>query len=71
MEQDCQQEKRHARAVARLPLWEERVTLPNEPLSQAPVRGYSQDSQFAFPFLIFNLLEDATKLGFESIVYWE
>jgi hypothetical protein len=70
MERDRQQQKRTTRAVPRLPLREERVPLPDEPLSQAPSGGY-QDSESAFPFLIYNLLEDATKLGFESIVSWK
>lgn len=31
--------------------------------------GY-QDSEFAFPFQVYGLLEDAARLGFESIVSW-
>jgi len=31
--------------------------------------GY-QDSEFAFPFRLYDLLEDAPKLGFDFIVSW-
>jgi hypothetical protein len=40
----------------------------DEPIPQTAT-GF-QDSEFAFPFQVYNLLEDAERLGFESIVSW-
>jgi hypothetical protein len=40
----------------------------DEPIPQTAA-GY-QDSEFVFPFQVYNLLEDAARLGFESIVSW-
>ena len=43
---------------------------PVIPQHAALVGGGFQDSEHAFPFRIYDLLEDAAKLGFESIVSW-
>jgi hypothetical protein len=43
----------------------------DDPVIPQPAAGAGyQDSEFAFPFQVYTLLEDATRLGFESTVSW-
>jgi hypothetical protein len=49
---------------------DEKPMKEQEPLPPTQAIAGYQDSEFAFPFRVYSMLEDATKLDFEAIVSW-